>query len=78
MLGKGDIGVEASTIIKHVLYVTGLKHNLLTLVNFVTRDTRLTLNFKIFKFAMKTLVRWSSQVRGSITFISSIFIIISL
>ena len=31
ILGAGDIGSESTTIIKDVLYVKGLKHNLLSL-----------------------------------------------
>ena len=37
IIGHGSIGNNSSSLIENVLLVDGLKHNLLSIVNFVTK-----------------------------------------
>ena len=40
IIGHGSIGNNSSSLIENVLLVDGLKHNLLSIVNFVTKVFR--------------------------------------
>ncbi|MHC6131862.1 hypothetical protein L8N14_015360 [Serratia marcescens] len=40
IIGKGNIGIESYTLIKDVLLVNGLKHNLLSIIIYVIKNIK--------------------------------------